>query len=439
MKSTITCDMEGVIETMNEGAEKIFGYKKEELIGKKRVSIFSPGEIVLQNVAGWLDTAVKKGEYSGETYFVHKNGEKINAKIRITPTFANGKENPQTGYCGVTEVIEKDVVVPIKFSTKMIKGLAITRMPFTSASLLPIFVVGAYFLGQGDVAVSWSVFGLTLLGILLAHLGVNVFNDYFDGKDGTDEANTEYFQQVSGGSRAIELGLITLNGTRKLGIILTLLAMVIGGIILMQVHPANFSDVIQFALAGLFLGFFYTARPLRLVARRGLGEITIFLCFGPLLTMGTGLAMIQGDANFLEYGMHIVNLSLLGVPLGLLTTNILLINEFPDMKSDAKTGKNHLVVTFGKKISRWIYLLFLLLAVSSSYFAYVWMQNTSLLIPTLFCLLFGLSIFKHILKHYDKRTLVDANWKTIGLQALYSIILCICLIWGDNITGVLGL
>ena len=60
MRSTITCDMEGVIETMNEGAEKIFGYKKEELIGKKRVSLFSPGEIVLQNVAGWLDTAVKE-------------------------------------------------------------------------------------------------------------------------------------------------------------------------------------------------------------------------------------------------------------------------------------------------------------------------------------------------------------------------------------------
>ena len=32
MKSTITCDMEGVIETMNDDAEKIFGYKREELI-----------------------------------------------------------------------------------------------------------------------------------------------------------------------------------------------------------------------------------------------------------------------------------------------------------------------------------------------------------------------------------------------------------------------
>ena len=52
----------------------------------------------------------------------------------------------------------------------------------------------------------------------------------------------------------------------------------------------------------------------------------------------------------------------MGIPLGLLTTNILLINEFPDMKSDAETGKNHLVVTFGKKTSRWIYFIFLILA-----------------------------------------------------------------------------
>ena len=149
MKSTITCDMEGVILTMNSDAEKIFGYKKEELIGKKRVSLFSPGEIVLQNVEGWLNTAVKEGEFKGETYFLKKNGEKFNARIRITPTFANGKDKPQTGYCGVTEVIEKNVEVPIKFSTKLIKMLAITRMPFTSASLLPVFVVGAYFYGMG--------------------------------------------------------------------------------------------------------------------------------------------------------------------------------------------------------------------------------------------------------------------------------------------------
>ena len=42
MKSVVTCDMEGVIETINEDGIKLFGYSKEELVGKKRVSLFSP-------------------------------------------------------------------------------------------------------------------------------------------------------------------------------------------------------------------------------------------------------------------------------------------------------------------------------------------------------------------------------------------------------------
>ena len=41
--SVITCDLEGRIETFNEGASKVFGYAPEEVIGRKRVSLFSPG------------------------------------------------------------------------------------------------------------------------------------------------------------------------------------------------------------------------------------------------------------------------------------------------------------------------------------------------------------------------------------------------------------
>ena len=83
MKSIITCDMEGIIKTMNNAAEEIFGYNKNELIGKKRVSIFSPGEIVLQNVPNWLEIASKTGEYSGKTVFLNKLGQKFNASIKI--------------------------------------------------------------------------------------------------------------------------------------------------------------------------------------------------------------------------------------------------------------------------------------------------------------------------------------------------------------------
>ena len=425
-KSTITCDMEGRILTMNDGAVQIFGYSKEEIIGKKRVSLFSPGEIVLQNVAGWLEEAVKKGEYVGKTYFLNKNKEKINANIRITPTFANGKDKAQTGYCGVTEVINDDVEVPINFSTKLIKGLAITRLPFTSASILPIFAVGAYFAGTGDNLFNITNFILCLLGVMIAHLSSNVLNDYFDVKDGTDEENSDYFQQVSGGSRAIELGLITLNGTKKLGFILTTIALIIGGIILFSTNPANINSVIICALAGLFLGYFYTAPPFRLVARKGLGELTIFLTFGPLITLGTAFAIFDGDLASTE---HLINCLYIGIPMGLLTTNILLINEFPDMESDQKTHKNHLVVTFGKENSRWIYLFILVLSILFTYILATKIENTLILISLGLLLIYGGYIFSVLYNKYNSRELVSANWGTIAMQAVYCIIICLTLIF----------
>ena len=70
---------------MNDGAEEVFGYKPDELIGKKRVSIFSPGEIVIQNVLNWLKIANTKGVYEAKTNFIKKDGTLFNAKCKITP------------------------------------------------------------------------------------------------------------------------------------------------------------------------------------------------------------------------------------------------------------------------------------------------------------------------------------------------------------------
>ena len=334
MKSVITCDLEGKILTMNKGAENLFGYSSEELINKKRVSLFSPGEIVLQNVADWLSIVVEKGEYIGETIFINKKKEKINAKIKITPTFKNGKDGEHIGYCGVTETIEKNVNVKINFSTKLIKWLAITRLPFTSASLLPIFVVASYFAYSGENLINISSLILCSIGILFAHIGTNMYNDFFDNLDGTDEENNEYFQQLSGGSRAIELGLITLEKTKNYALIFIIISLIMGVFILLKTPTFNVIGILIISAIGLFLGYFYTAPPLRLVSRKGLGELSIFLAFGPLLTLGTGFAILNGDMSY-EY---ITNCILLGLPIGLLTTNILLINQFPDMISDAKTN-----------------------------------------------------------------------------------------------------
>ncbi|MCB0555107.1 MAG: UbiA family prenyltransferase [Phaeodactylibacter sp.] len=410
MKSVITCDMEGRIETFSKGAEQLFGYRAEEVIGKERVSVFSPGEVVLQNVPVWLEKASQEGEYRTNTIFVRKDGSTFNARIRVTPTFANGKDKGQTGYCGVTEAIEEEVQVPIKWTTKLIKVLAITRLPFISAVAMPAFIGGAYayrYLLDGAGAFNWLYFTLAVAGVILLHLGSNVMNDYFDVKDGTDGVNNDYFLQFSGGSRAIELGLITLEGSKRLGLSLMAAAGLIGLYLTFVTGPAT----LLIGLAGLALGYLYTAPPVRLVARKGLGELGIALAFGPLVTAGVVYVLTE-QLSPMAF--------LIGLPVGLLTANILLINEFPDAASDATTGKNHLVVTFGKEKSTYIYLGVLLTAFLAN-LAIVWLLpgvNIWLAGVSFLMVSAGLLIFRHIRQNYDSRELVRSNKNTIALSAL---------------------
>ena len=444
MKSVIICDMEGVIQKMNKRAAEMFGYDPKELIGIKRVSLFSPGEIVLQNVLGWLEKADKDGENNIKTNFIRKDGSIFGAEIIITPNFANGKDKPQTGYCGITKELEDRVNIPIKFTTKIIKGIAITRGGFTLASILPMMIV-AYILSFYNILNLLNAF-ISILGVICLHIFSNLYNDFFDVSYGSDEENKEYFNvgskslilrgaQISGGSRAIELGLITLKKTSSLGNIMLFLSIICLLILSFNSYivTGSSSNVFMMSLigaTGVFLGFFYTAKPLRLSARKGLGELTIFLAFGPLLTLGSMFSMsnISIDIN----SSIIQTIIFIGIPLGLLTTNILFINQFPDYESDKKTGKNNLVVIFGKKISRWIYLI-------SNALIFVTLLSFIKVMPSefpffnkppfyvgLFCLLvYALYISVGLIKKYNSRDLVFYNIQTIYFQIIFCVVLII--------------
>ena len=443
MKSVIICDMEGVIQEMNKGALEMFGYTKKELIGKKRVSIFSPGEIVIQNVLGWLEVANKKGKSLVKTNFIKKDGSKFNAEILITPNFANGKDQPQTGYCGITKEINEEVNIPINLTTKIIKGIAITRGGFTLASILPMIIVSVVLSQYNSLSIFNSI--VSILGVICVHIFGNLYNDYFDVKSGTDENNNEYFNvgdkslilrgaQISGGSRAIELGLITLKNTKKLGTFMIASALICVIILSINIFFQtgslnNIYAIIIIGLVGSLLAYFYTAEPLRLSARKGLGELTIFLTFGPLLTLGSLFAMSNSEVaiNFEAFKLFL----LIGIPLGLLTTNILFINQYPDYKSDKKSDKINLVVLFGKKMSRWIYFLNLILILISTYYFFDSFSKslnnpniTGFYIILSLLTVYGLYIFRGLFKYFDSRELVNYNIQTI----YYQIVFCLAII-----------
>ena len=107
----------------------------------------------------------------------------------------------------------------------------------------PVLAVASYYAGIGDGLFSPLNLILAVIGVLLLHLSSNVYNDYFDVKDGTDEGNNDYFQpggaSISGGSRAIELGIITLKKTKKVAKSLLMSSILVASLLFYNIYSVN--------------------------------------------------------------------------------------------------------------------------------------------------------------------------------------------------------
>jgi len=412
LKSVITCDLDGKIETFSEGAATLFGYAEEEVVGKMRVSDFSDGQVVLGHVIGWLDESVKKGKWEGETTFLRKDGSEFPSRIKITPT--KDKNGNHIGYCGVTVPLDDktpDEVRPkIDLMTQIFTWVVIMRLPFLSATIMPILVGAAVakFMGY---AVDWSWLGLTLLGGSLLHIGTNTSNDYFDHLSGTDNLNYNYSNKgLNGGSRGIQMGLISPEGVRNLAIVVFGLSVLVG---IPLIQKAGMS-VLWLGLIGFLSGLFYTAPPFRFSSRKGLGELLIGLNFGPLMVAGSTLV---------QTGQLLPEAFLAGIPLGFLIAAVVYINEFPDHDSDKATGKNTLIVTLGPEKARVGYVAL----VSGAFLSIVLLVLNgtfpSLILITLMASYFGFTSIQTLYKYYNDRLLEPANWGTIIMHSLTGLLL----------------
>ena len=413
IKSVITCDLDGKLETFSEGAETLFGYSSDEVIGKGRVSDFSDGQVVLGHVVNWLKEAVEKGAWEGDTVFLHKDGHEFPCHIKITPT--KDKDGNHIGYCGVTVPLKDktaDEVRPkINLMTKVFTWLVIMRLPFLTATIVPI-LVGAAVANFMGYDVSWGWLGLTILGGSLLHIGTNTANDYFDHTSGTDEANYNYMVPYSGGSRSIQMGLISAKGMLTVSLVAFALSAVVGFPLIQKAGM----DVLWLGLIGFVSGFFYTAPPFRFASRKGLGELLIGLNFGPLMVAGSALV---------QTGKILPEALLAGIPIGLLVAAIVYVNEFPDHDGDKATGKDTLIVVFGPEKARLGYVLL----VAGAFTSIVLMAlNGTLPMLSLIALpaaYFGVKAIKTLYEYYNDRLLLPANAGTINMHLVTGLLFCI--------------
>ncbi len=221
-----------------------------------------------------------------------------------------------------------------------------TRPAFLPATFVAV-LVGLACAHVDGISLQRLPAALTLLFALLAHAGANVLNDYYDALNGTDAANSERLFPFTGGSRFIQNGVLTARQMALFGA--TLLAVVVTAGLWLAAYSGV--GLLGIGLLGLLIGWAYSAPPLKL-ASRGLGEIAVTV--GWLLVVVGADYVQRGDFGF----MPLVG----GLGYALLLANLLFINQFPDWRSDALTGKRTLVVRLGRRTARWVYLVLALAA-----------------------------------------------------------------------------
>ncbi len=215
------------------------------------------------------------------------------------------------------------------------------RLPFL---VLPpacvLLGVGTAVWTQGKINVLHAI--IAFVGAVAAHISVNALNEYFDFRSGLDLRTRP--TPFSGGSgtlpanpEAARSALITGLASLALTALIGVYFLVVGGLALL---PLGF--------LGLIVIFTYTnwitRSPLLCLIAPGLG-------FGTLMVMGTDF-VLTGSYSWTGFIASLVPF--------FLVSNLLLLNQFPDVEADRSVGRRHYPITIGRKASSLIYGAFLL-------------------------------------------------------------------------------
>jgi 1,4-dihydroxy-2-naphthoate octaprenyltransferase len=226
--------------------------------------------------------------------------------------------------------------------TSQIQAVVGTARPnFLTLTPACVFLGLAAALGMAPDALGYSLLPLAFLGAVLGHASVNILNEYEDFRSGLDGRTIRTpFSGGSGtlpsdpeGAAAARLaGYATLAGTVAVGLGLVVLRGV---------------ELLPLGILGALVVALYSSHivrwPLASLVAPGMG-------FGPVMVLGTAF-VLSG-----EYTSEAVIASF--VPF-FLVSNLLLLNQFPDVEADSTVGRSNLPILLGRRRSAWVYALFL--------------------------------------------------------------------------------
>jgi len=213
--------------------------------------------------------------------------------------------------------------------------LAGARPRTLPAAVVPVLVGTACAAGRTDV-VAWR-FVAALIVALALQVGTNYANDYSDGVRGTDDDERRVGPVRLVGQRLAEPAAVKRAA---------LLAFAVAGLAGLALAAAVGWELIVVGVVAIAAGWFYTGGP-KPYGYLGLGELFVFVFFGIVATAGS--AYVQEEAlSGLALGAS--------VPVGLLATALLVVNNLRDIPGDTESGKRTLAVRLGDARTRLLYV-----------------------------------------------------------------------------------
>ncbi len=268
------------------------------------------------------------------------------------------------------------------------------------AAIAPVVVASA--LVGADF--NWFRAALALKVAVWLQIGVNFANDYSDGVKGTDEDRV-------GPIRLVGSGLATAKSVKSAAFISFGIASIAGAWLAFLTSPL----LIVIGVFSIAAAWGYTGGK-NPYGYRGLGELSVFLFFGVIATMGTYYAQTE-EITLLSF--------IVSIPMGALSCAILAINNLRDRPKDELVGKLTVAVRIGDRKARVMYVALLALAHIA---AIATLIPTTLL--TLLALPITLSISRQVLSGVSGKELIPVLGKTAKLQMIFSILLAVGL-WID--------
>jgi 1,4-dihydroxy-2-naphthoate octaprenyltransferase len=208
--------------------------------------------------------------------------------------------------------------------------LLASRPKTLPAAFVPVLVGSALAAREGFY--NWQAAALCLGFALLIQIGTNFANDYFDFLGGADSPARV------GPRRAVASGLVSPRAMRAAT------ALVFAAAFLVGLGLIRFGGLwlVPLGIVCIACGLAYTGGPYPL-AYNGLGDLFVFVFFGLVAVCTT---------YFVQAGSPGIEVWLAGAAIGLLSTNLLVANNYRDRDGDAAVGKRTLVVILGERAAR---------------------------------------------------------------------------------------